>query len=54
MENRLVVARGVRSGGGMDWGSAVGGCKPLHMERMDKHVLLFIAHGTIVNSWDKP
>ena len=40
MENRLVVAKGMEGGSGMDWELGVGRCKLFHLEWMGNEVLL--------------
>ena len=40
-ENRLVVAKGVGRGSGMDWEFGVSRCKLLHLEWKSNKVLLY-------------
>ena len=40
IENRLVVAKGKRGGGGMEWEFGVSSCKLLHIEWISNKVLL--------------
>ena len=41
IENRLVVAKGVGAGRGMDWEFGVSRCKLLHLEWIDNKVLMY-------------
>ena len=43
MENRLVVAKGVGQGVGVDWEFGVSRCKLLHLGQVSNEVLLYSA-----------
>ena len=42
IQNRLVVARAIREGRGMDWKVGVSKCKLLHLEWINNKILLYI------------
>ena len=41
IENRLVVVKGERGGGGKDWEFGISRCKLLHLEWINKKVLMY-------------
>ena len=54
IENRLVVAKGERVGGGMEWEGGVSKCKLLYIEWINNKVLLYSTENLYSIAYDKP
>ena len=54
IENRLVVAKGERVGGGMEWEVGVSKCKLLYIEWINNKVLLYSTENLYSIAYDKP